>query len=225
MAEPLLSIVVPVLNEAADLAESLRQLQCWRPLAEVIVVDGGSEDASASVAEPLCDTLVRSQRGRALQMNAGAARAAGAYLLFLHCDTRLEITPQRLQQILETRPPWGFFRVRLSGAAPGLRLVEAGMNLRSTATAVATGDQGIFVERDVWAACGGFAPIPLMEDVELCKRLRRRASPLVVDPPVVTSSRRWEQRGVLPTVLHMWYLRLAYWLGVRPERLRRSYYG
>jgi rSAM/selenodomain-associated transferase 2 len=225
VTEPLISIVVPVLDEAERLPAFLEHLQAWRPLAELIVVDGGSADASAAIAAPLVDRVLRDERGRALQMNAGAALARGRYLLFLHCDTCLSIAAADFAAELAEVPGWGFCRVALSGGDWRLRIVETAMNLRSQLTGVATGDQCLFVERSLWAQTGGFAGIPLMEDIEICKRLRRIQKPHIIADAVVTSSRRWEQRGVLSTVLLMWRLRLAFWLGVSPARLVKKYYA
>ncbi len=224
MVEPLLSVVIPVLNEEKALAPLLRQLQSWQPLAEIIVVDGGSEDASVELARGHCNELLTTARGRALQMNAGARRAGGKYLFFLHCDTRPQISAGQLQQMLAGNPLWGFFQVRLSGAAWPLRVVETMMNLRSRLTRIATGDQLLFVRRRDFLAMAGYADIPLMEDVELCRRLRNTA-PCVASASVTTSSRRWEERGICSTILSMWRLRLAYWLGVSPQRLASIYYG
>jgi len=225
MAETPLSIVMPVLNEARTLERYLPALQAWREYAELIVVDGGSADASVDIASPLCDICLVADRGRARQMNAGAAVAAGGIVLFLHCDTRLQLAPADFPTQLPGAARWGFFRVRLSGAARHFRLIESAMNWRSRLTRVATGDQCLFVERALWRALGGYADIPLMEDVELCKRLRRCGPPHIVGAPAVTSSRRWEDRGALKTVLDMSRLRLAYWLGAEPADLARRYYG
>jgi rSAM/selenodomain-associated transferase 2 len=225
VAEPLISIVVPVLDEAEGLAEFLEHLQAWRPLAELILVDGGSADASVAIATPLVDRAIQAERGRARQMNAGAALARGQYLLFVHCDTRLSIAPGDFAAELTRAPGWGFCRVKLSGGDWRLRIIEAAMNLRSQLSGVATGDQCLFVERSLWAQTGGFAGIPLMEDIEICKRLRRIRKPHIIAAAVITSSRRWEQRGVLPTIWLMWRLRLAFWLGVAPARLVKKYYA
>ena len=225
MGSPLLSVIIPVLNEEATLVPLLKQLQAWRPIAEIIVVDGGSQDASAELARDYCDRVLVTVRGRALQMNTGAEVAQGDTLFFLHSDTRPHITLIGLQQLLIGKPTWGFFRVRLSGPAWPLRLVETMMNLRSRMTRIATGDQLLFVRRTDFLAVEGYADIPLMEDVELCRRLRRRTLPCIAGAAVTTSSRRWEERGIVSTVLSMWRLRLAYWLGVSPGRLVKIYYG
>ncbi len=225
MTEPLISIVVPVLDEAEGLAAFLDHLQAWRPLAELIVVDGGSADASIAIATPLVDHVLRAERGRAAQMNAGAGLGRGRYLLFLHCDTRLSMSAEEFAAELDAVPGWGFCRVALSGEDWRLRIVETAMNLRSQLSGVATGDQCLFVERSLWDQTGGFASIPLMEDIEICKRLRRIRQPHIIAAAVVTSSRRWERRGVLATVLLMWRLRLAFWLGVPPARLVKKYYA
>ena len=222
---PSLSFVIPVLNEGARIGGQLDYLREAYPRAELIVVDGGSEDDSVAEAMPRCDGLLLSTPGRARQMNIGAAAAAGDYLFFLHADTRPAVSGEELDRSLEDSPPWGFSRVRLSGSGPALRLVEWGMNRRSAWTRVATGDQMLYLRRDLFRATGGFADIPLMEDVEYCKRLRRVAPPRILSHPVTTSSRRWEERGVARTVLGMWGLRLAYVSGVSPARLHRRYYG
>jgi rSAM/selenodomain-associated transferase 2 len=225
MAKPLCSIIIPVLNEEAGIVALLRQVQAWRPLAEIIVVDGGSEDASAELAGEYCDSILHTSRGRALQMNAGAERARGSTLFFLHCDTLPELSRAGLEALLADGPRWGFFRVRLSGRAWPLRVVERFMNLRSRLSHIATGDQLLFVRRADFLALGGYAGIPLMEDVELCRRLRKLGAPRIAGAFVTTSSRRWEQRGICITILTMWRLRLAYWLGVSPRRLVKIYYG
>jgi len=225
MAELRFSIIIPVLNEAAQIAELLQHLQHWRNEAEIIVVDGGSTDGSDKLAAPLCDSVVRSERGRARQMNAGALLAKGDYLLFLHSDTRLLATVDDFFAGAQAPPQWGFCRMRLSGEDWRFRMIETAMNLRSRFTRVATGDQCLFVSRQAWQRCGGFADIPLMEDIELSKRLRRLYRPHFVEPGVLSSSRRWEQHGIWSTIATMWRLRLAYWAGAAPERLHRSYYG
>jgi rSAM/selenodomain-associated transferase 2 len=172
-----------------------------------------------------CDELLLSTPGRARQMNLGAAVATGEYLFFLHADTRPAVTEGELSEVLRARPEWGFSRVRLSGTRPAFRLIEWSMNRRSAMTAVATGDQMLYLRRELFRDAGGFADIPLMEDVEICKRLRRIAAPRILPGTVNTSSRRWERRGIARTVLAMWGLRLAYVLGVSPEQLHRHYYG
>jgi rSAM/selenodomain-associated transferase 2 len=225
MAELRFSIIIPVLNEAAEITELLQHLQGWREQAEIIVVDGGSSDGSEQLAADLCDSVVRSERGRARQMNAGALLAKGEYLLFLHGDTRLLATADNFFAGAQGAPQWGFCRMRLSGADWRFRMIETAMNLRSRLTRIATGDQCLFVSRQAWHNCGGFADIPLMEDIELSKRLRRLYPPHFVVAGVLSSSRRWEQRGIWSTIVTMWRLRLAYWAGAAPERLHRSYYG
>lgn len=222
---PAVSFVIPVLNEGERIGELLDYLRCRYADAELIVVDGGSRDRTVAAAMPRCDGILLSPPGRARQMNLGARVAAGAYLFFLHADTRPSLTRAELEAALRAEPEWGFSRVRLSGRQPLLRLVEWAMNRRSAATGVATGDQMLYLQRDLFQRTGGFADIPLMEDVEYCKRLRRVAAPRILTQPVTASSRRWEQRGIVRTVLGMWWLRLAYVLGVSPARLHGHYYG
>lgn len=223
---------MPVLDESAVLDGALDALQPLREQGvEVIVVDGGSADGSPERLDAWqrrrgIDRWLAVERGRALQMNAGAAAARGRWLLFLHADTRLPPgAGEWLQQLSTQSPGWGFFIVRLDGGHPLLRVVERAINGRSGLTGVGTGDQAIFVERRLFAQIGGFPQQPLMEDVALSKRLRRRYRPRIWRDPVVTSSRRWEQRGILRTVVQMWWLRWLYFCGVSPAQLVRRYYG
>lgn len=221
----LISFVIPVLNEEEGIAARLIDLALRYPKAQRVVVDGGSRDHTVAQAMPHCEVLLTSEPGRAVQMNLGANVSSGHYLFFLHADTRLTITWQELESVLAPAPQWGFCRVRLAGEQLSYRVIEAAMNIRSICTRVATGDQMVFVRNDCFEQLGGFAPIPLMEDVELSKRLRRAAPPTVIATPVITSSRRWEEDGLVSTVIRMWLLRLAYFIGVSPRTLWAHYYG
>ena len=228
VSSPTISVVVPVLDEADTLALSLRPLQSVRGHGvEVIVVDGGSRDRTRCVASPLCDRLLGAPRGRARQMNAGAAAARGLVLLFLHADTRLPCGwAEQVRDSLGNRGhEWGRFDVRLDGAHPMLRVVERAMNLRSRLSGIATGDQAIFVTRAAFREAGGFPDIALMEDVALSRALRTRSRPVCLRRTAITSSRRWERHGIARTIVLMWRLRLAYALGGDPERLARLYRG
>jgi rSAM/selenodomain-associated transferase 2 len=224
-----LAIVVPVLDEAAQIESCLSALADLRQRgASVIVVDGGSRDATVRLAAPLCDRVVVAPRGRALQMNAGARSeeaCSADVLLFLHADVRLPPAADRLvfQGLAKRGACWGRFDVRLQGRSFGLRLVATLMNLRSRATGICTGDQAIFVEQGAFVALEGFAPIALMEDVEFCRRARRLSAPVALRPPVTVSARRWDQAGVARTVLQMWWLRLAYFMGADPQQLAQRY--
>ena len=224
-ARPLLSIVVPVLDEAEGIATALAALAPLRARgAEVIVADGGSEDGTPALALPHADRVLTAPRGRARQMNAGAAVARGETLLFLHADTRLPAEADRLvAAALAGGAQWGRFDVAIDGRQALLPLIAALMNLRSRLTGIATGDQAIFVARAAFEAAGGFADIPLMEDIDFSRRMRRVSGPVCLRAKVVTSGRRWERHGVLRTVLLMWTLRLRYFLGGAPEKLARSY--
>lgn len=217
-----LSIVIPVLNEGAELTPCLQCLQGLRQAeVELIVVDGGSSDDSMERATAQADLVINSPRGRSLQMNAGAAEACGNYLLFLHSDTRL---PVGFSSHWLSDSVWGFFPVKLSGTSWAFRVIERAMSCRARFSGIGTGDQALFVRRDIFDQIGGFAAIPLMEDVEICRRLKALCPPKVLSPPVLTSARRWQQRGIVTTVLQMWWLRLAFFLGVSPARLARWYY-
>jgi len=224
-----LAIIVPVLEEAARIESCLQALAPLRQRgAHVIVTDGGSRDDTVRKAAPLCDHVVSAPRGRALQMNAGAraelARAADV-LLFLHADASLPPEADRLVFQALSRPGarWGRFDVRLQGRSHGLPLVALLMNLRSRLTGICTGDQAIFVEQGSFLALQGFAAIELMEDVEFSRRARHLSWPVAVRPPVTASARRWDQAGLVSTVLLMWWLRLAYYLGADPRALARRY--
>jgi rSAM/selenodomain-associated transferase 2 len=221
-----LSIIVPVLNEGEGIAATLDALADLRALGtEVIVVDGGSRDATIQRARLRADRVIPAPRGRALQMNAGAAKATGDVLLFLHADTRL---PRDADHVLlngleRSGRAWGRFNVKIEGRSPLLILVGWLMGLRSRVTGIATGDQAIFVRRDAFQAAGGFPEIPLMEDIALCKQLKRVSAPLCLSERVITSGRRWEQNGVLNTIVLMWRLRLAYFFGADPKVLAEQY--
>lgn len=221
-----LSIIVPVLDEAAQIAVTLESLQSLRAQGHtILVVDGGSDDGTPDRAAPLCDQIVNAPRSRARQMNAGARAARGDVLWFLHADTRASASAIEalLTALAQPHCQWGRFDVRLSGPHPLLRVVEALMNLRSRLTGIATGDQGLFVRRELFERIGGFPDIPLMEDIALSRRLKRAAAPVCLRERLVTSSRRWERNGIVRTILLMWRLRFAYWLGVSPERLAAQY--
>lgn len=220
------SIIIPVLNEALGIQQALEALLPLRARGhEVIVVDGGSADDTLQRALPLADRVLSAPRGRASQMNAGAQLAGGDILLFLHVDTHLPEAADRL--ILEglqgATEQWGRFDVRIAGAHPLLRAVATTMNLRSRLSGICTGDQAIFVRRELFRHCDGFPDLALMEDIALCRMLRAISPPLCIAQPALTSARRWEARGVLRTVVLMWWLRLRYFLGASPSRLARIY--
>lgn len=223
-----LSIIVPTLNESGQITSTLLALQPLRAEGhQVIVVDGGGTDNTMDLAKPLADMIITSTRGRALQMNVGAGEAANSeILLFLHADTYL---PENAAQAIIgglalSGKAWGRFNVRLSGKNLMLRAIERMMNLRSRLTGIATGDQGIFVRREAFISLGGYPEIPLMEDIAISRSLKMAfGSPLCLSTPVVTSSRRWEENGILRTILLMWKLRLTYFLGASPEHLARQY--
>lgn len=218
------SVVVPTLNEATTIAECIEALGTG--IHEVVIADGGSVDGTDLVARRLGARVVCSNRGRAVQMNAGAQVCTGDVLLFVHADTRLpEHALLAIDTALQSRQ-WGRFDVWLDSARPMIRLVGFMMNLRSRWSGIATGDQAIFIGRAAWAASGGYAPIALMEDIELSRRLKRLCgSPACLSERVRVSARRWEKHGVWRTIFKMWWLRLRYFLGASPERLHRSYYG
>lgn len=221
-----LSIIIPTLNEAERLPRLLASLSPLRTRGtEVIVVDGGSGDESLSRAQRGADCVMSAPRGRARQMNAGAAAAHGTILLFLHADMDLPVDADHLiaHGVERSDRCWGRFDVRIEGRPWMLRVIATSMNWRSRLTGIATGDQGIFVTRDAFQRVGGFRDQPLMEDIALSAALRRLSRPVCLSGPAVTSGRRWESRGVWRTIFLMWRLRWQYWRGVSPERLAASY--
>ncbi|SDN64708.1 transferase 2, rSAM/selenodomain-associated [Halomonas shengliensis] len=224
-ANTTLSLILPVLDEAATLEATLTALAPLRRRGvEVIVVDGGSRDDSAALAAPLCSRVLHSPAGRARQMNFGAAAARGDTLLFLHADTRLpEGAEAHVARALASGRCWGRFDIRLAGHSRLLPVISRAMNLRSRLTGIATGDQALFMTREAFAAVGGFPDQPLMEDIEVSRRLKRRSPPACLRQRVTSSGRRWDSEGPWRTVWRMWRLRLRYWRGVAPEALAREY--
>lgn len=225
MTRPALSIVVPVLDEAGQIEATLAALAPLRRRGvELIVVDGGSQDGTVALARAEADAVLDAPRGRARQMNAGAAAARGEVLLFLHADTILPTEADRhvLRAVAGGRD-WGRFDVRIAGRHPMLRVVAMLMNWRSRLTGIATGDQAIFVRRELFQRIGGFPDQPLMEDIELSRRLRRVSAPACLPARATTSGRRWESRGVWRTIFLMWRLRWRYWRGESAHRLAAAY--
>ena len=219
------SIIIPVLNEAEHIAGTLISLASYRSQGhEVVVIDGGSNDDTVSISQQYADRVLRSDAGRAMQMNSGIDEASGDALLFLHADTRLPADAvAKLIHALEDGYFWGRFNVRLSGKHFMFRIIERMMNLRSCITGIATGDQAIFVSHESIEIVGAYPRLPLMEDIVFSKRLRELGRPACIRQQVVTSSRRWEDKGILRTMLLMWRLRLLFFLGVPADRLARQY--
>lgn len=221
-----LSIIIPALNEADGIAATLDSLQPLRRRGvEVIVADGGSSDNTAALARERADQVLTAEPGRARQMNAGAAAARGEILCFLHADSRLPEGADGLivEGLARSRRSWGRFDVSIAGTHPMLRVIAQLMNWRSRLTGIATGDQGLFLTRSLFEAAGRFPDIALMEDIALTRQLKRYGPPLCIAHRLTTSGRRWEKHGLWRTVLLMWRLRLAYWLGADPDRLALRY--
>jgi rSAM/selenodomain-associated transferase 2 len=221
-----LSIIIPVLNEAAHITSLLDNLSAYQQAgAEAIVVDGGSTDDTAPLAKPYADLVIHAARGRASQMNAGAAAARGETLLFLHADTRLPANADRLitEGMSEGTHLWGRFDIRIEGQPRMLKIIAFMMSWRSRVTAIATGDQALFLRRDTFNSVGGYPTQPLMEDIELSRRLKPCSRPLCLSAKVITSGRRWESHGIWRIIFLMWSLRLRYWLGESAEKLARAY--
>lgn len=227
--QPWLSVIVPTLNEVAGISRCLRQASLSETNGiEVIVVDGGSVDGTDAVAATHAPCVVLVPPGRARQMNRGAQLANGRWLLFLHADTVLPVDAvARIKAAAQAGHAWGRFDVAIDGAHPALRLVSALMNLRSRWSGIATGDQAIFVRRDVFESVGRYPDQPLMEDIELSTRLKslrnQIGAPACLRQRVTTSGRRWEKKGVWPTIFLMWRLRWRYWRGEPPSSLADDY--
>lgn len=219
-----LSIIIPVLNEEASLSRLSSHLQSIRNQGhEVVIVDGGSRDNTLALAYELADFVIVSKAGRAIQMNNGAAIASGDVFVFLHADTFLPDNAAQLICVAMNDNHWGRFNVRLSSKRFVFRIIEHFINLRSCLTSIVTGDQAMFIERSLFETIGGFPEIALMEDVEISRRLKKTAQPVCIKEKATTSSRRWESKGVVATVLLMWKLRLYYFFGMSPDKLQRLY--
>ncbi len=224
--EGYLTIIVPTLNDSAQLAHTLSNLQTLRTRGvRVVVVDGGSADESVASAAPLADIVMHAQQGRASQQNSGAAIATSEVLLFLHADTTLPPDSDTLitRALCEKNHVWGRFDIVFDVSTPMLRVVAWMMNARSRLTGIATGDQAIFVRRDAFNDVGQFPAIDLMEDIALSKKLKMLSPPVCLRERVTTSSPRWREQGVWRTIVLMWWLRFAYLIGVSPLRLARWY--
>jgi rSAM/selenodomain-associated transferase 2 len=221
-----ISIIMPALNEAGTLDATLQALQPLRRSGhEVIVVDGGSDDSTVRKSTAYADRVLRSAAGRALQMQAGAAVASGRVLWFLHTDT---LVPEDAAAVIsdalrDSRHHWGRFNIRFADAGPLLRLVAGLANLRSRLSGIATGDQGIFVTRELFDRVNGFPPIPLMEDIAFSRSLKAYSRPVCLRQQLTTSARRWQRHGIIRTIVLMWSLRLGYFLGMAPDTLARYY--
>ena len=218
------SIIVPVLNEAPGVEKFLSVLQTFKKHGEIIIVDGGSQDNTIALVTPLADIFIKSIKGRAKQMNAGAQAASGEILLFLHADTYLPANALTLiEQGLSQNQQWGRFDIKLSGTQFMLVVIAHFMNWRSRLTGISTGDQVLFVQKLLFNQIGQFPEIPLMEDVAICKNLKLSGPPLCLKAKVTSSGRRWQQFGIARTILLMWWLRLLYFFGCNPEILAKLY--
>jgi rSAM/selenodomain-associated transferase 2 len=219
-----ITIVIPTLNEETSLARSVRSALC-AGATDIIVSDGGSHDRTFEVAaESGASKVVRSLPGRGIQMNSGAQLAERDFILFLHADN--ELAAGALEQICDHEDAsWGAFRQHIDSHRQMYRLIEWGNAWRVQWRKMPFGDQAIFVRSSLFRKLGGFAEIPLMEDVELSQRLRKLTKPVLLNGPITIDARRWEKQGILRQTLRNWSIQFSYLLGVSPERLARKYYG
>jgi rSAM/selenodomain-associated transferase 2 len=214
-----------MLNEAAAIASTLHAIRRGASDAEIIVVDGGSADSSVAVAQPLCDTVIVASRGRACQLNAGAKASHGDALAFVHADTIVppSFAADIASALSDPTVVGGRFDLKLDSTAIPYRIIGAMISLRSRISRSGTGDQAIFVRRDVFDRLGGFPDIELCEDLEFARRMKRVGRVACLRSCVTTSARRWNRDGVMRTVVRMWLIRAMYLLGVPPARLKRMY--
>ncbi|MDF1588551.1 MAG: TIGR04283 family arsenosugar biosynthesis glycosyltransferase [Gammaproteobacteria bacterium] len=220
-----LALIVPVLNEAENLTFLVTLLSTLKQSQdEIVIVDGGSTDGSQQLLAELNLETVSAPKGRASQMNAGAMHSDADILVFLHADTELPANALDLiRKAIADGADWGRFDVRISGKHPMLHIIALLMNWRSRLTAIATGDQVIFMRRELFNAVGGFPEQPLMEDIEISKRLKKISRPACLSDKVITSGRRWQKHGIWKTIVLMWWLRFAYWRGVPASTLAEYY--
>ena len=219
-----ISIIIPTLNEASGIQKHLSALQALRKECEIIIADGGSHDGTKRLAVSSVDQLIESPNGRARQMNAGANHARGNILLFLHADTFLPDNGLSLiQKGISDGACWGRFDINITGSSPILKVIAQMMNWRSRLTGIATGDQALFVTRQAFDEIGRFPDIEIMEDIAISKKLKKLGTPLCLREKVNSSGRRWEEFGLFRTILIMWWLRLLYFLGAKPEYLSQLY--
>ncbi|MCF6204791.1 MAG: TIGR04283 family arsenosugar biosynthesis glycosyltransferase [Methylococcaceae bacterium] len=217
----MISIIIPTLNEQNNIQLCLEALQPLRNKSEIIVVDGRSIDETVEISKLLANSVIISAKGRARQMNAGAEKAKGEILVFLHADTFL---PENALELFDQlNQGWGRFNIQLNGTSVMLKVISAFMNWRSRITGIATGDQVIFVNKQLFNIVGGYPDIALMEDISLCAKLKKIKPPICLNAKVVSSGRRWEQFGVLKTIFLMWSIRIRYFLGENPETLSVLY--
>jgi rSAM/selenodomain-associated transferase 2 len=222
----MLSIVIPTYNEVANIETTIKHIaaNAGNDNYEIIIADGGSHDKTVELAQSLGCTVVNSNKGRGNQLNAGAEAAQGQTLLFLHADTLLPVNFINLiDNALDKGNGWGRFDVTLSGKHFLFRVIEKMMSLRSRLTGIATGDQAIFIDKTLFNTISGFKNIPLMEDIELTRQLKKLSRPACLPDRVITSSRRWEENGIVKTVLLMWMLRFLYFIGISPFVLQKLY--
>ena len=223
---PKLSIIIPVLNEALFLST---QRDIFKSLIsdghEIIIVDGGSEDKSVQIARSVVNETFITKACRGYQLHFGAMKSNNDTLLFLHADSLLpeDAAILILDVLTQSNKHWGRFNISFSSTTPVFSIIAWFMNIRSCLTGIVTGDHAIFVSRDIYFKSGGFADITIMEDIDICKRLKKFSMPICLHDKVITSSRKWEAQGIIRTIFKMWCLRLLYFCGISTNRLEKLY--
>jgi len=223
----LISIIIPTLNESESIEKTLNSLHTTlKEGNELIIVDGGSNDDTILKCKNYTDKVYTATKGRAIQMNVGADKSTNDILLFLHADTLMpqNFSAENLTALATITNEWGFFKVKFTSHHLLLRLVSTLMNTRSCLTRIATGDQAIFIKKELFKKIGGYKEIPLMEDIELSISLKKYSKPYCVKEFVMTSSRKWESNGIIKTIILMWKIRFLYFFGVSPQKLVNIYY-
>ena len=218
----MISIIIPAKNEAKNIYKNLSHLQELRKhnICEIILVDGDSTDNTTEIANNLVDHILKTKSGRAIQQNIGASIAKGNILLFLHADTY--ITTKQLLSIKKDKI-WGFFKVKFNNNKIKYKILSFFINLRSKLYNYGTGDQVIYVKRNIFNKIKGFPNLMIMEDIAICSMLKRISTPIIINSHAITSSRRWDDHGFVRTILKMRALRFLYHIGVKTHILQRLY--
>ena len=221
----MISVIIPCLNEEDHIVPLIQQIRCADFDCQIIVVDGGSTDKTVEKARPLVDIFIQTEKGRAKQLNAGAEKATGSLLWFVHADSQVSLDVlNELKPLIKRKDIWGRFNVQFSGQHWAFKMIAFMMNHRSCLTGIATGDQGIFISRSLFLKVNGFPNIALMEDIEISKYLKKISRPICLKACLITSHRRWQDNGIFRTMIKMWWFRLRWFFGCSAQSLANKYH-